>query len=996
MSTDHTSELVNILKDIKDTLAAQTDHLKTNSLLLQALLELNQREAEKKTAAEKPSNNDSSKVPEVESKAHQRSAAVQPVRNNAPEPPDIEAKALQDSKHPSGKLEQPGETTTLVYAKSEPDLISKWEVHPEWKLRNSYVLCLQKEQKGYHIDDHLFTTPRPLDPLLYPPGERNSGFSRPDQSYDSYAFSMTRRVKQSWEYRDDDDKARTTGLGDYADILVDALNNLYSVPADTRLPLGFEPLTLRRMRSKGELDGYLIKATQLLENLHQAAGTFILWDYDACGNHFCYYPSDMLWSDRDELFDKFPVTNDSIRWHRYNENRRVDRYYKLIPKDIYLEFFQLLTAEEGHWYAGDWASCARKWLRLEAHIDDGGKSQTIRPWYRIIDVNGLELIDAADVARMFVHFLFSDPSHGMDLVFQETGLSLAGHLELAVTQHLKADPLWGTAVTASGQWDTFHISWYRVSPTPYKSCWGYGPLYLEDGYFLSRQSFSVTMYNSNYETVQTGERSGPYWTLLVLPPPEFYVLPEESGDTFWNSTVSLRTGILEFIDRGLSRAAKEWAELDPYFDRLDAKRELIFNPEQHDSLLFDDRHFSRSRLYFWAINGLGRFIQDINVTIERWEMFWERNERHIRRSEQHLVDKHVKAEKKPHIGDRSVDELLASVDLRIQSLKNTRQGFEARRQKIIEYRDGLFNASSVIETREATRLSQNVKLLTFVSIFYLPLGFCMSMWSINEDYNATNLVIVTICIGMATYLVVANLETTVHALQRGVSLLFNTPRQRLVKKMLEESDTRCRFLGEEMSKVPLSREDAKPSEWLIFGYWCTTIHRSLKSLRGTKQERVEENEKPVEEPQGYWLTSIYRSLQTHKEKPADIPLHDPIEEQKAQLEWLRRRFAENRERRRSQGRPGHVPEDQKSGEVKGTEQTTPMATSLVADTSMGIARIERNLRRLQHTWEPGERPQKKPRHPDATEEQTDDPHASNTTNGLRTRAKQVFSPGQEY
>ncbi|KAK3949716.1 hypothetical protein QBC32DRAFT_172789, partial [Pseudoneurospora amorphoporcata] len=121
------------------------------------------------------------------------------------------------------------------------------------------------------------------------------------------------------------------------------------------------------------------------------------------------------------------------------------------------------------------------------------------------------------------------------------------------------------------------------------------------------------------------------------------------------------------------------------------------------------------------------------------------------------------------------------------------------------------NASSVIETREATRLSQNVKLLTFVSIFYLPLGFCMSMWSINEDYNATNLVIVTICIGMATYSVVANLETTVHALQRGVSLLFTTSRQRLVKKRLEESDTRWRFLGEEMSKVPLSREDAKPS-----------------------------------------------------------------------------------------------------------------------------------------------------------------------------------------
>lgn len=70
MSTDQTSELVNALKDIKDTLAAQTEHLKTNSLLLQALLELNQREAEKNIAAEKSCDNDISNAAEVEVGAH--------------------------------------------------------------------------------------------------------------------------------------------------------------------------------------------------------------------------------------------------------------------------------------------------------------------------------------------------------------------------------------------------------------------------------------------------------------------------------------------------------------------------------------------------------------------------------------------------------------------------------------------------------------------------------------------------------------------------------------------------------------------------------------------------------------------------------------------------------------------------------------------------------------------------------------------------------------
>lgn len=36
----------------------------------------------------------------------------------------------------------------------------------------------------------------------------------------------------------------------------------------------------------------------------------------------------------------------------------------------------------------------------------------------------------------------------------------------------------------------------------------------------------------------------------------------------------------------------------------------------------------------------------------------------------------------------------------------------------------LFNASAVIESRASTRLGENVKLLAFVSIFFLPLSFC--------------------------------------------------------------------------------------------------------------------------------------------------------------------------------------------------------------------------------------------------------------------------------
>lgn len=36
----------------------------------------------------------------------------------------------------------------------------------------------------------------------------------------------------------------------------------------------------------------------------------------------------------------------------------------------------------------------------------------------------------------------------------------------------------------------------------------------------------------------------------------------------------------------------------------------------------------------------------------------------------------------------------------------------------------LFSASAAVETRAATQLGENVRLLAYVSIFYLPLAFC--------------------------------------------------------------------------------------------------------------------------------------------------------------------------------------------------------------------------------------------------------------------------------
>jgi hypothetical protein len=57
-----------------------------------------------------------------------------------------------------------------------------------------------------------------------------------------------------------------------------------------------------------------------------------------------------------------------------------------------------------------------------------------------------------------------------------------------------------------------------------------------------------------------------------------------------------------------------------------------------------------------------------------------------------------------------------------------------------------------MESRESTRLGQNVKLLTYVSIFYLPLAFCTASHSnTTPPIRTTTLTFKLVPLGCAEY-----------------------------------------------------------------------------------------------------------------------------------------------------------------------------------------------------------------------------------------------------
>ena len=153
----------------------------------------------------------------------------------------------------------------------------------------------------------------------------------------------------------------------------------------------------------------------------------------------------------------------------------------------------------------------------------------------------------------------------------------------------------------------------------------------------------------------------------------------------------------------------KWEELAEYFDEMLCEKRALFHPAFHDTLLTDDVALSRSKKYFWAIE----FLKELEKSVQD-------NIRQVDRLSR-LLRTTPPPEGRP---SRDFEARLRKQQSALTKLEALRVRFTQKREEAVALRDGLFNASAVMESRMSTKLGENIKLLTFVSIFFLPLSFC--------------------------------------------------------------------------------------------------------------------------------------------------------------------------------------------------------------------------------------------------------------------------------
>lgn len=173
----------------------------------------------------------------------------------------------------------------------------------------------------------------------------------------------------------------------------------------------------------------------------------------------------------------------------------------------------------------------------------------------------------------------------------------------------------------------------------------------------------------------------------------------------------------------------KWKELFGYFNDILDVSDAYLQPDQHDKLLVDDDAFSRSKKNFWAITTLKEIDKRISDNI-----------REISELIESRASSQVELEHKTQLefyGNKLADEL--------GGFDRTAGEFRLKRLEAIDLRDGvrIWNLTYLVGSWSAksrpTALqcqcryrqssfdttSDNIKLLTFVSIFFLPLSFCM-------------------------------------------------------------------------------------------------------------------------------------------------------------------------------------------------------------------------------------------------------------------------------
>ncbi|KAM0185492.1 hypothetical protein ACHAPC_005087 [Botrytis cinerea] len=440
----------------------------------------------------------------------------------------------------------------------------------------------------------------------------------------------------------------------------------------------------------------------------------------------------------------------------------------------------------------------------------------LAPWRRLIFLNGLAFSSQRNIGNE------TEAAHML-----ADGLLTNGYAGELIKQHLacRFPAFIYSPYRCSSHYTLTFLELVEITPSGTKSRWKTGSFFgNRPEYLFRRLMFSTltvsTFTSSHCDNSTTKFDSGPFapfYTILILGPDRHSI---NSKSRFMLTPDTAIHAELECIGLALSNVIERWRTLNfPFRELLD---ENFLDIEQYSNLLFDDEKFTRSRKYFWAIGCLTEVDNVLSDNIKQWDIYYQERLQPLlddtdiihRLDAACLYPPAVWETSRGHDMLKQLKKSIQQVQTHVNTLKELRNEFSRKLETTKALRDGLFNASALVESRASTRLGENVKLLTYVSIFYLPLAFCAALWAIpniQESSTKGPFITTTFIVGAITYAIVLNMDF----ISQKIDANYSPQRQRLVDHMQKDNSEWWRETGERFEVFKPTNESKVPTEWWI-------------------------------------------------------------------------------------------------------------------------------------------------------------------------------------
>ncbi|KAM3081780.1 hypothetical protein ACMFMG_005226 [Clarireedia jacksonii] len=240
--------------------------------------------------------------------------------------------------------------------------------------------------------------------------------------------------------------------------------------------------------------------------------------------------------------------------------------------------------------------------------------------------------------------------------------------------------------------------------------------------------------------------------------------------------------------------------------------DIMFDGDIRDKLLFEDEEFTYSRRYFWAYQTLSIIKNGIKAILDSYEDtftedVWEG--RHKSLWPMLDYDSH-----RNRYWRRRMGKLRRDFDKQVQNLNKLYHEIDQKMKEVRTLRDQLFSGTSVLESRKSVEMAavtilqgHNVKLLTMVSIFFLPLTFVTSVYgmtnmSTEHNFGQFGITMVTVCIPFFVLIGFLNTTTGMQFWRSRWYRLAEWVEQKLMPSSKIENDPKSK---------PTSYSDSRPS-----------------------------------------------------------------------------------------------------------------------------------------------------------------------------------------